>query len=173
MLSKIYWFTPTWDMIAVLFLIAGAFLLGLTLGRNRIIIILISIYIAITVISFFPLEDTFKKTLSANDSFIYQIVVFIVAILLFYIFLSKSILKKVLRKTGNRSVFLVFFLSLFCMGLFLSVSLSFFPKELVRTFNPLTQSIFMAKFSRFLWAIMPVVIMAFMQSKKRKYNKSY
>lgn len=165
-LAKIYWFTPTWDLFVVLFLIVAAFLLGLTMGRNKIIILLISAYIAVVVINFFPFGDIFK-TPKTDENFIYPIVVFIAVVFTFFVLLSNSALKKVLRKTGDKSVFQIVLFSLFCIGLILSVILSFFPKNLVATFNPITQKLFMVELSRFLWALVPVIGMAVLRKRRK------
>jgi hypothetical protein len=167
LLSNVSWFTPTWDLFVILFLIVAAFLLGLTLGKNKIIILLISIYIAAVVINFFPFGDIFE-TPKTDENFVYPIAIFIVVVFVFYILLSNSALNKALRKTGGRSVFLIALFSLFCVGLVLSVVLSFFPKDLVETFNPITQKLFMAKFSRFLWALAPVVGMTIHRGRRGK-----
>ncbi len=172
LLSNVSWFTPTWDLFVVLFLIVAACLLGLTLGRNKIIILLISIYIAAVVISFFPFGDIFE-TPKTDENFVYPIVIFIVVVFIFYVLLSNSALQKAFRRTGDKSVFLIGFFSLFCVGLVLSVILSFFPEDLIKTFNPITQTLFMAKLSKFLWALVPVIGMAVLRKKKkrgRRYN---
>ena len=165
-LAKIYWFTPTWDLFVILFLIVAAFLLGLTIGRNKIIILLISAYIAIVVINFFPFGEVFEIP-KTDENFIYPIVIFIAVVFTFFVLLSNSALKKALRKTGDKSILQISLFSLFCIGLILSVILSFFPKDLVATFNPITQKLFMVELSRFLWALVPVFGMAVLRKKRK------
>ena len=126
LLSSVSWFTPTWDLIVILFLIVASFFLGLTLKRNKIIIILISIYIATVAINFFPFGNIFEVP-KTDENFVYPIAIFIVVIFFFYILLSNSTLKKAFRKTGDKSIFSIFLFSLFCVSLVLSVILSFFP----------------------------------------------
>lgn len=172
LLSNVSWFTPTWDLFVILFLVVVAFLLGLTIGRNKIIILLISIYIAAVVINFFPFGNIFE-TPKTDENFVYPIAIFLAVVFIFYILLSNSALKKAFRKTGDKSVFLICLFSLFCVGLVLSVILSFFPKDLVKTFNPITQTLFMAKLSKFLWALVPVLGMAAIRKRRsrgRRYN---
>lgn len=169
-LAKIYWFTPTWDLFVILFLIVAAFLLGLTMGRNKIIVLLISIYVAIVVINFFPFGDIFEIP-KTSDNFVYPIAIFIVTVFIFYILLSNSALKKALRRTGDKSVFLICLFSLFCIGLVLSVVLSFFPKDLVETLNPVTQKLFMSELSQFLWALVPVLGMAVIRKRRKRRGR--
>jgi len=173
-LAQTSWFIPTWDLFVILFLLVATFLLGLTLGRNKIIILLISIYIAIVVINFFPFGDIFELP-KTDENFVYPIAIFLAVIILFFILLSNSALKKTFRKTGDKSVFQIVLFSLFCIGLILGVALSFFPKDLVKTFNPITQKLFMAKLSRFLWALVPVLVMAISRKRRRtrRYDNDY
>ncbi len=167
LLANVSWFTPTWDLFVILFLFVAAFLLGLTMGRNKIIILLISIYIAIVVINFFPFGDIFDKP-KTDENFVYPIAVFVVIVFVFFILLSNSALKKVLKKKGDKSVFWIILFSLFYISLFLSVVLSYFPGDLVDTFNPITQKVFMSEFAKFLWAIVPVLGMAVLRKRKRR-----
>jgi len=45
----------------------------------------------------------------------------------------------------------------------------------VETFNPITQKLFMAKLSRFLWALLPVLGMAALRGKRKRsrYDNYY
>ncbi len=170
LLGSVSWFTPTWDLFIILFLIVATFLLGLILGRNKILVFLISIYMTVAVVNFFPFGDIFK--LPKNDeNFVYPIAVFITVVILIFLLLSNSALKKAFSERRNRSIILIFPFSLFCIGLILSTVLSFFPKDLVETFNPITQKLFMAEFSRFLWAIVPIVSMAL--TRKRMGRREF
>ena len=164
-LTEIAWFSPTLDLIVTLLLIIVAFLIGLALKRNKIIILLISIYIAIAVINFFPFGDVFSRP-KINEDFVYPVGIFITAVFFFFIFLSNSGLKKAFSKTGDNSVFQIILFSLFYIGLTLSVCLSFFPADLVEEFNPIIKLLFMAKLSRFLWAIAPVFGVIFLKRKR-------
>lgn len=165
--ANVSWFTPTWDLFVILFLFIAAFLLGLTIGRNKIIILLIGIYIAIVVINFFPFGDIFK-TPKTDENFVYPIALFIAIVVIFFFLLSNSALKKVLKKKGDKSVWWVIFFSLFYIGLLLSVVLSYFPQDLVKTFNPITQKVFMSELAKFLWAVLPVAGMALIRARKRE-----
>jgi len=174
LLAQASWFTPTWDLFVILFLVVLAFLLGITIKRNKILVLLISIYMAIVVINFFPFGDIFELP-KTDENFVYPIAIFLAVVIVFYILLSNSALKKALRKTGDKSIFLIFIFSLFSIGLILGTVLSFFPKDLVETFNPITQKLFMAKLSRFLWALLPVLGMAALRGKRKRsrYDNYY
>jgi len=107
LLAQASWFTPTWDLFVILFLVVLAFLLGITIKRNKILVLLISIYMAIVVINFFPFGDIFELP-KTDENFVYPIAIFLAVVIVFYILLSNSALKKALRKTGDKSIFLIF-----------------------------------------------------------------
>ena len=168
LLADVSWFTPTLDLIVVLLLIAIAFLLGLALKRNKIIILLIGIYIAIAVVNFFPFGNIFDRP-KIDEDFVYPVGIFIAIVLLFFTLLSRSGLKKAFSKSGDNSIFQIILFSLFSIGLLLSVCLSFFPTDLVQEFNPIVKVLFMAKLSRFLWALAPVFgVLMFKNKRKRR-----
>ncbi|MAG29017.1 hypothetical protein CL632_02635 [bacterium] len=48
---------PTWDLFIILFFVVSAFVYGLTLGRDRIILILIAVYMSLAIIGAAPFVD--------------------------------------------------------------------------------------------------------------------
>ena len=69
---------PTWDLFIILFFLLASFVYGLTLGRDRIILILISIYMSLAVIGAAPfLEQIMPQELDPNNTFLFNISVFL------------------------------------------------------------------------------------------------
>ena len=69
---------PTWDLFIILFLFVGAFLYGLTLGRDRIILVLISVYMALTVLRAMPfLDQVAPIEYGPNNIFVFRIIIFL------------------------------------------------------------------------------------------------
>ena len=52
--TGVNWAQPSWDLFIILFFIVIVFFYGMMLGRDRIIIILVSIYMALAVVSNAP-----------------------------------------------------------------------------------------------------------------------
>lgn len=155
-----------WELIIVLFLLAGGFLLGLLLGRNRIFVLLLGSYISYALMCVIPFKKILPDLFIRDEDFVILIVVFLVLIGLIYFLLSRSVLKTTIRKKGGRSLFQIFFLSLFLIGVIISVGFSYFPKDLLAAFSPITLKIFDTLTARVLWLIIPLIFVGIFRNKR-------
>ncbi len=64
-LAQLDWNNPSWDLFLVLFFLVGALLYGLSLGKDRIIAIMVSIYMAVAIIQVLP-QDVVNYALANN-----------------------------------------------------------------------------------------------------------
>jgi len=159
-----------WEMILIIFLIGGGFLLGLLLGRDRIFLLLIGSYVSYALMFVIPFKRIFPKLFYEEENFVILIVAFLVLIGLIYFLLSRSLLKIAIRKKGRRSIFQIFFLSLFLIGIIISVLFSFFPEDLISQFSPIILEIFNTSLVRTLWLIVPLIFVGLFR-KKRRYSR--
>jgi len=157
----------SWEVILLLFLAGGGFLLGLLLGRDRIFLLLLGSYISYALISVIPFRKILPDLFDRDEDFVVLIVIFLVLIGLIYFLLSRSLLKTAIRKRGRRSIFQIFFLSLFLIGIIFSVIFSFFPKDLISQFSPVILKIFNTSLARALWLIIPLIFVGLFKKKKR------
>lgn len=160
----------SWEVVLALFLIGGGVLLGLLLGRDRIFLLLIGSYISYGLIYAIPFKKIFPKLFYEEENFVILIVAFLVLIGLIYFLLSRSLLKTAIQKKGRRSIFQIFFLSLFLIGIIISVLFSFFPEDLINQFSPIIQKIFNTSSAHALWLIIPLLFMGVFR-KKRRYSR--
>ena len=160
----------SWEIMLLLFLVGGGFLLGLLLGRNRIFGLLLSSYISFAIMSVIPFRKFLPNLFDREEDFVILIVIFLVLIGLIYFLLSRSILKTAIRKKGSRSIIQSFFLSLFLIGIIVSVVFSFFPKNLISQFSPIVLKIFNTALARILWLVIPLIFVGLFR-KKRKYSR--
>jgi len=160
----------TWELIVILFLIGGGFLLGLLLGRNRIFVLLLSSYISYALMSVIPFNKVAPAMFDKEEDFVISIVIFLVLIGLIYFLLSRSILKTTTRKKGGRSIFQIFFLSLFFIGIIISGIFLFFPKDLESEFSPIITKIFDTSLARTLWLAIPLIFVGLFRRKKRRHS---
>lgn len=159
-----------WEMILVLFLVGGGFLLGILLGRDRIFLLLIGSYVSFGLMSVIPFKKLFPKLSYNEENFVVLIVAFLVLIGIIYFLLSRSLLKTAIRKKGRRSIFQIFFLSLFLIGIIITILFSFFPDDLINQFSLIIQSIFNTSLARTLWLIVPLIFVGVFR-KKRRYSR--
>jgi len=161
---------PSWDLFIILFFVAAAFIYGMSLGRDRIVVILVSIYMALAVVNYAPYLDKFSGTVGVDQIFVVKISTFVVTFLGLFFLLGRSALMRTIAKNnedGNIIQVLVF--SFLHIGLLISVTLSFLPIELSAELAELTRKFFVGDMARFFWVVSPIIAMiAFGRSPRRR-----
>ncbi len=162
-MNSINWAQPSWDLFIVLIFVIAALIYGVSLGRDRIIVILVSIYMALAVISFAPVINEFTTTININDSFAIQITAFLGIFIALFFFLSQSALMRTIGSNAAQGPWWqIMIFSILQAGLLVSVTLSFLPEESINTFNPMTVQVFASDTARSAWIIVPILAMAFL-----------
>src|SRR3989338_3566109 len=99
-LSGINFTEPTWDLFIILFFIVAAFIYGLTLGRERIIIILVAVYMSLAAINAAPFLDQLAPTeYGPNNIFAFKISIFLGTFVVLFFLLSRNTLLRALTKS--------------------------------------------------------------------------
>ena len=155
----------SWELVILLFLIGGGFLLGLLFGRNRVFLLLLSSYISFALMTVIPFKKISPGLFNTEENFVVLIVIFLVLIGIIYFFLSRS-LRKSLKRTANKSIFQVLFLSIFFIGIVLCVVFMFFPKDLIKAFSPITLEIFNTSTARILWLVIPIIFIGIFKGRQ-------
>jgi len=167
--NNINWSAPTWDLFIVIFFIVAALLYGLSLGRNRILVILISVYMALALVNAFPFSESLLAELKLGDSFVLKVTLFASIILVLFFLLSRSALSSALvSRRGDGSWFQVIIFSFLHVGLLISLVLSFVPKDFLENLSPLTRRIFATDTARFLWLLLPIIAMCLIMGRRRR-----
>ncbi|MFC1598027.1 hypothetical protein ACFL2M_00650 [Patescibacteria group bacterium] len=154
---------PSWDMFVLLFFVVASLLYGISLGRDRIIVILVSIYMALAVVEALP---DFVLNISLNENFAFQITTFISVFVVLFFLISRSAILRTLGANSSRGKWyqtIVF--SVLHVGLLLSIAMSFLPPSMLDKFAPLTQTIFTHEWAIFSWIAAPIVAMVLFGSK--------
>lgn len=172
-LGKIDWSRPSWDLFIFLLFFIIAFLYGFSLGRDRILVILVSIYIALAVVPSFPYMDKLYLNL-AFSGFAFKVSSFYIVFIVLFFLLSRSALVNLLgaQTTGiGDNIIEVVLFSVLHVGLLVSITLSFLPKVAVSQLAPATREVFTSDMGKFLWLIGPVIAMiVFSHHKWRRYT---
>ncbi len=159
---------PTWDLFILLFFVVVAILYGLSLGRDRILVILVSIYMALAVVANAPFLQKFTTSITINEAFAFKVSAFVAIFLLTFFLISRSGLMKTLGASGSRgSWWQVILFSFLHVGLLISVTLSFLPGEVADRLAPITKTIFLGEAGRFVWIVAPILVMAIVREEKR------
>jgi len=169
LIATVNWTTPTWDLFILIFFLAAVFLYGFSLGRDRIIVILVSIYIALTLINAFPfVEGTNLAEIKIGESYVFQIGIFLGLVLVVFFLLCRSALSSVFGSGSQGNWWQVLLFSFLQVGLFLSVVLSFLPEGIISELAPLTKQVFIGEKVQFVWLLAPILAMVLVGKRGKK-----
>ncbi|MDP2683787.1 MAG: hypothetical protein Q8P20_01895 [bacterium] len=175
--QNIDWTRPTWDLFIILFFVVAVFLYGLSLGRDRIIVILVSIYMALAIVEHAPFlnSEWLHNWINnlVNQFFVFQISAFLILFIVLFLIITRSALMKTIASSDSTGPWWQILLySVLHVGLIVSIVLSYLPKETVdEVLAPLTKQIFTTDVALSIWMLGPVVAMIIFKgtaSKKRK-----
>lgn len=165
-LGPIDFATPSWDVFLLLFFLTGALLYGLTLGRDRIVVIMVSIYMGLAIVTNAPYVKGWSADIEVNH-FAFRVSTFIGLFVLMFFFLSRNALIRSLDvgAGGGRLLQTILF-SVLHVGLLLSVAMSFLPEPALAHFSPPLRDAFVSDPAKFAWLVAPVAAMMIFGGKK-------
>jgi len=154
--------TPTWDLFIILFFLVSALMYGLVLGRDRIVLMLISIYMGLAVLRSSPfLDQLIPEDYGPNNIFIFKISLFIGVFVILFFFLSRSSVLRTLAKNDAPGGWIqVIIFSMLQVGLLISITLSFVSPEYRGQLSDFTREWFLGPQAEFFWIIAPIVAIA-------------
>lgn len=179
-MQNIDWTRPTWDLFIVLFFIVAAFLYGLSLGRDRIIVILVSVYMSLAIVDRVPFlnNEGFQNAINniTSQFFVFQISAFLLLfVVLFFVITRSALLKTIASSDSPGPWWQVLMYSILHVGLLVSIILSYIPIEsLEGVLAPLTRQVFTTSGAQSFWILAPVVAMFIFKgtgSRKRKHRQ--
>jgi hypothetical protein len=171
--ANIDWAKPTWDLFIILFFIVAGFLYGLSLGRDRIVVILVSIYMALAVSTTAPYIGSLNAQIGIANIFVFQISTFVTTFIALFLLLSRSaLLKTIATGDDSGSWWQVLVFSVLHVGLLVSITLSFLPPNAAANhLSPLTQRLFASDGAQFGWIIAPIILMVLLKTDSKKKFK--
>lgn len=173
--ANINWAQPSWDLFIILFFIVAALLYGLSLGRDRVITILISVYMALAVVNFAPYIGSFTADVGVSQFFVVRVSTFVVVFVALFFLMSRSALLATVAKSDSTGAWWqVLLFSFLHVGLLVSITLSFLPDTATANLAPITQRLFAQDNARFFWIVAPIISMILIRGgnsdKKYKYE---
>lgn len=154
-LNKVNWAAPSWDIFIVILFVLTVFLYGISLGRDRIIVIMMSIYMALAVVSNAPFINHIE------GGFALKAAAFIGIFLALFFLVSRTSLNKIFGNLAAGKLWQVVLFSILHMGLLVSIVVSFLPAASTSGLYPLTRQIFASDMGRFAWVVAPIIAMVF------------
>lgn len=160
--------SPTWDLFIILFFIVFSFLYGVSLGRDRILAIIVAIYMALAVVHTVPWFQQLQGEtvqIAVGSSFAFRVTVFLGMLLFIFFLLSRSAMSW--AADGYDGPFWqVFLFSVLHVGLLVSVTLAFLPDVITKQFAPITRTVFLSDTARSLWIVLPILTMVFVRKPR-------
>lgn len=169
--QNINWSNPSWDLFIAIVFVVGSLLYGFSLGRDRLIVILVSIYMALALIGNAPYLDRLGQMTQtvASQIFVFQITGFVGIFIVLFFFLSRSaLLRTIASRDEQGSWWQVMMFSVLHVGLMLSVIMSFLPADALNHLSPFTRQIFTYEGARFAWLVAPIIAMMLVRKPQRK-----
>lgn len=170
-LSQVNLAAPTWDLFILLFFLLGTLIYGFTLGRERVVMLIVAIYMDLAVVSHAPHLDVIRANLDLGAGFALQITAFVGVFLILLFLLSKTALSHSFSLGDGGSWWQVLTFSALHVGLLTSVILSYLPPDALSALTPVTRQIFTTEEARFAWIIVPILAMVVIRGEHHKDKK--
>lgn len=165
LLGQVSWSVPTWDLFIFIFFVAFVILFGLTLGRSKILTVLLATYTGLAVVSNLPyLTPETSEKFGLGPAFVLKMIVFGAVLIVSFFFLARM---GILPESGISHLPHIFLFSILQAGLLISIVISFIPAAST-SLAPFTRTIFVSDISRFLWILAPIVAMALVKKEEAK-----
>lgn len=166
-LANFNWDVPTWDLFIGLFFVISALIYGISLGRERILVILVSIYMSFAVASNLPfINEEVSQRINLGPAFVMRMVIFLVLIAALFLLFTRMGL--FMSSSSRTNLPLVILFSLLHVGLFISIIFSFMPAAFASQVSETTRAIFDSDVGRFLWILSPVVALYLARSSDQQ-----
>jgi hypothetical protein len=160
--------SPTWDLFILLFFVIGSFVYGLSMGRERVVMLIVAVYMSLAVVNTAPYIKTFSANVHFSNTFAFQITTFVGVFLLLFFFVSKSALARSFSLGDQGKWWQVLTFAILHVGLLTSVVLSYLPESALRHLLPVTRQVFTGDIGRFCWILLPIVGMILIRGEAKE-----
>lgn len=138
------------------------------MGRERVVMLIVAVYMALAVVNTAPYIKTFSTSVSLGQAFAFQITTFVGVFLILFFFISKSALARSFSLGDHGKWWQVLTFSTLHVGLLTSVILSYLPEQALRELTSVTRQIFVSDIARFAWIVLPIAAMIIIRGEKKK-----
>lgn len=151
---------PSWDTFLVLFFATAAIIYAFFVSRERLAVVLLSVYSSLAIVSSTPIIATLLKGYEDVKFFEAKLGVFLALFLLLYVLFSRNM---TLHSDIGHRWWQAVILSVLQVGLLISCILSFIPQDVFS--SELSRALFTSDTARSAWILSPIAAMLFMRNK--------
>jgi hypothetical protein len=153
--------TPSWDTFLVLLFAFSVITYAFFVSRERLVVVLLSVYSALAIVEHTPLIANALKTFPNSELFKYELGAFVALFLILYLLFAQNMS---LRAEIGHSWWQASVLSFLQVGLFITSLLSFIPSFYLSA-STLATTYFTGDLARSLWMLAPIAAMVIMRKK--------
>lgn len=171
--TNVNWAQPSWDLFIVLFFVVAGLVYGLSLGRERVVAILVSVYMALAVVSNAPYIGILRNGIRDSNTTLARVFAFIAIFIVLFVLLVRSSTMKGLSGSDEKgSWWQAMLFSFLHVGLLISIVLSYLPVNAIQQLAPMTQRVFTSDTGRFLWVLGPILALIMFRgsTSRRKFK---
>lgn len=157
--------SPTWDLFVILFFVIATFLYGLTLGRARVVVQIVSSYMTVALLASAPFLDKLEARSPLNHT-VFYLAAFMIVFVLLCLLLSKSAFHQHLSE-GRGAWWDVLLLSVVQIGFLTSIVLSSMSGWGLGHLSGVTKAVFASGPAPFIWTVLPIGALVVIRSKQK------
>ena len=170
MFQNINFSNPTWDLFGIIFFVAAAFIFGISLGKARIITILVSLYMTSAVMA---AGAPFLKELDASFAIPQLVAIKVSATIVIFLgvffLVSRTALQKTIATNDEQgSLIQIIIFSFFLVGLLINTALQYGGIFSLEKLTPTAKFAFGNDYARFFWVGAPILAMLVFKNKKKE-----
>jgi len=155
--------------LVIVFVVFIVLLVGFSLGKSRMLLALVSLYVAAFISSRFIFSDELQGALESSglelQRFMIHLGFFIIVYAAVILILGHSFLKTKLT-LSEASTMTVIFLGLLSVGFLASVLVGYIPENSVLPIPENTVRYFGTPTAQFVWALLPIIGVLFMKEER-------
>ncbi len=155
----------SYSWLVVIFFVFAVLLIALSLGRSRMLLALLSLYVAVFLESHFVYFDKLHQAIKTIPDYWLHLGLFLLIYIIVFAILNRSSLKHRLT-LAESSIFAVMLIALVEIGFLSTIFFSYFPPEFLKHIPSGIIPFFATKNAQFWWALVSLV--ALLLSKKKK-----
>ncbi|MBI2669609.1 MAG: hypothetical protein HYX20_00460 [Candidatus Yanofskybacteria bacterium] len=153
-----------YDWLIIFFFVFVILLVAMSLGRSRMLLALLSLYIAVFLEPHFVYFDKLREAVKNMPDYWLRIGLFFLIYGFVSVILNRSVLKHRLT-LAESSIAVVVLIAAVEMGFLATILLSYFPPELLERVPPKLIPYFATKTAQFWWAVVPIFMLVFSKKK--------
>lgn len=163
--SAVNWNLPSWDLFIIIFFVLAILIYGMSLGRERVLAVLVSVYISLAITTNLPfINEKMSQKFGLGPVFVLQILAFFASVAGVFFLLSR--VGALTGFVGKPSIPVIALFSILQVGLLISCVLSFLPTTALAYLSPMVKFAFASDIGRFLWILAPIGALYLIRQKE-------